>query len=182
MNELATIEPELPELSPRDQAFANAVLEGYTYTDAAKQTNPSCAKWQQPAIRVYASRQAAKPEVQAYIETCRRLGMQQAARSIEGYVAKLERIEALAIQDKQYTAATRAAELNGRATGMLGAGTNEPLLGVLGPDELVLAARVKLGSEAGRRMAMSLGLLEEAAPVTIDGEAVEVTEPRSRKR
>lgn len=169
---------DLPKLSIRDQAFANAVLEGHTYTDAFRQALPEPDRWSRKALGVQACRLAAKPDIQAYLDRMRQIGAQQAARSLEAFTSKLERIEALAIDDKQFTAATRAAELNGRANGYLTSQPSQPLGNGPGPNELVASVRLKLGDEAGRRLANRLGLLDLAAPGDETPEPIDVTPER----
>lgn len=172
----ANLPAELPELSQRELLFCQAVLEGYVYTDAYRQAHPKAAGWKPTTVRVEASRMAARPQVQAYLAVQRRIGMQNGVRSLEGYVAKVVAHTQQAVEAEQFTAVARLVETEGKALGFLGTASYENLAPSLGPDELVITMRARYGAEAGRRLASKLGLLEEAAPVDIEGEAVEVAD------
>lgn len=165
----------LPELSPQDLAFAQAVLEGMPYTDALRRAKPHTQKWKAVSVQVEACRLAAKPYIQAYLSAARRLGMQQGFSTLPAFIAEASRIRHLAVEAEQFTAAARLIETEGKALGHL---SNQPNVGLgesLGPDELVVTMRARFGAEAGRRLAAQLGILDAAAPVTIDGEAQEKT-------
>lgn len=155
-----------------EMRFCLGILEGLSQADAYRAADPRRAGWAKQSCQVAGSRLAAKAHVQEYLAKCRRVGAAQGPKSLDAYVAKLERLEQISVDEKQMSAAARVAELTGKALGHISpTHRDHGELPQLAPGELLATVRMRLGDEAARRMALRLGVLDLTGESgAIDGE------------
>lgn len=108
---------ELPELSPNEFDFVQAVLKGNTGSDAYRHAY-SVENMSDAAIWVEASRVKARPNVSLWLSEARRQGMAQTVVTLETHTAELDRLSVLAEKAGAFGASIKAQELRGRANGL----------------------------------------------------------------
>ena len=101
------------ELTDMQRAFVREYVQDWRPTEAAVRAGYSrrCAK-------VTACRLLAKPKIRAELDKYRQEMTQRAWLSVEKVLADLEEIRQRALDDRDYKAATKAAELLGRHLSM----------------------------------------------------------------
>ena len=111
---LCTEPDELATLTPKQTAFANALLQGKTASDAYREAY-NCEKMSQGAISVEASRLRRSPKITLWLRHSQRIGADQARITAENHLAELARVRELAIAHGQISAsrASRAPSRQG---------------------------------------------------------------------
>ena len=96
---------DLPTLTPKQTAFANALLQGKTASDAYREAY-NCEKMSQ--ISVEASRLRRSPRITLWLRHSQRIGADQARITAENHLAELTRARELAIAHGQISPAVQA--------------------------------------------------------------------------
>ena len=145
---------ELPELTAKQMAFINALLEGKNASDAYIGAY-NCDKMSQGAISVEASRLRRSPKISLWLRRYQRIGMDAAMVTMEGHLAELARARELAIGHGQIAAGVQAEHYRGKAAGLY----QDRLLLASGPTDAELVARIEelLGKEIAEAVKVALG-------------------------
>lgn len=110
-------ELELPNLTARQKTFVEAMAAGKRATEAYKEAY-STEGWTAGSIAVNASKTRNHPKVKAWLNAIYAAAVRGNVLTVEEHVAELDRLRELAVEDKQFTAAVRAEELKGKASGL----------------------------------------------------------------
>jgi hypothetical protein len=137
---------ETVKLTPQREKFAYAIVAGMTQADAYRHAYPKSRKVSPRNLYAEASRLAANPKVFARIAQLREPAVESAQLTLSGHLAELDRLKRKAEKCDQHSAAIRAEELRGKATGLyvekhhhsghVGTGINPEKLKSLPPKKL----------------------------------------------
>jgi hypothetical protein len=114
---METVLDELPTLTPKQNAFVNALLQGKTASDAYREAY-NCEKMSTASVWVEASRLRANTKVSLWLRHFQRMGLDEARISLEGHLAELARARELALALGQAAAAVQAEHYRGKALGL----------------------------------------------------------------
>ena len=106
-------DPTLPLLTPKQQTFVNALLQGKTASDAYRDAY-NCKAMSKAAIWVEASRLRSNTKVSLWLRHFQRIGMDAAGITIELHLAELARARELAVANGQISAGVQAEHYRGR--------------------------------------------------------------------
>ena len=144
---------ELPQLTPKQAAFVNALLEGKTAADAYRAAY-ACESMSQGAIWVEASRLRRSPKVSLWLRHFQRIGLEAGLVTMELHLAELARARELAIAQNQIAAGVQAEHYRGKAAGLY----NDRLRLTVEPSdaELIKTIEELLGKETAEAIGAAL--------------------------
>ena len=145
---------ELPSLTPKQQAFVHALIEGKNASDAYRAAYDS-SKMADRTIWAEASRLRAHPKVSAWLRHYQRMGMDEARITIGEHLAELARGREVAYALGQASAGIQAEHYRGKAAGLY----EDRLSLAVGPSdaELIKAIEDLLGKETADAISTALG-------------------------
>lgn len=109
--------PEISELTEAEQAFCAALLTGAPSAVAAYRMAFDCEDMTESAVYSAASRLARRPEIQEHRAELQAAGMAAGILQLDSYVRMQLELSAKAAAAEQYSAAVKALEAAGRASG-----------------------------------------------------------------
>lgn len=115
--EAAPLPEELPELTPQQEAFVLAYLDGNTATDAYLKAYPTAKDWTKGAQWAEASRTLSHPKVSLWIRKARLQAMQGCASTVDEHRSQLRRIRDVAMETGNIGAAVQAEKALGQVDG-----------------------------------------------------------------
>ena len=145
---------ELPPLTPKQQAFIHALLEGKNASDAYRCAY-SCKNMSKSAVWVESSRLRSSTKVALWLRHFQRIWSDRARVTMESHLAELARARELAIDHGQISAGVQAEHYRGKAAGLY----EDRLQLAGGPSdfELIKAIEDTLGKELAEEIATALG-------------------------
>lgn len=115
---MTTTERKPRALSPRMEAFAQACASGNCEQSTAyRQCYPNAQRWQDATVHKEASRLAKHPGVAARIAELRSKGAEASVFTLADHLRNLAEISRAALKAGDFTAAARAEESRGKASG-----------------------------------------------------------------
>jgi hypothetical protein len=147
-------DPTLPLLTPKQQAFVDALIEGKTASDAYREAY-NCETMSKAAVSVEASRLRRSPKISLWLRHFQRVGMDAAGITVEAHLAELARARELAIAHGQISAGVQAEHYRGKAVGLY----EERLRLTSGPsdEELLNSIEETLGKDMAEEIGAALG-------------------------
>jgi phage terminase small subunit len=112
-----TTERKPRALSQKMEAFAQAIAAGSYQADAYRMAYPTAQDWQDSAVWTEASRLAKDPRVAARIAELQAKGAEASVFTLADHLRNLAEISRAALAAKDFTAAARAEESRGKASG-----------------------------------------------------------------
>lgn len=106
------------KLTPAQEAYAQHVAGGATQADAYRKVYPKSTKWQQETIHNKASALMRNSEVSARVAELQAKGAELAALTLAKHLARLDELSRDAQASEDYSAAIKAEELRGKASGL----------------------------------------------------------------
>jgi phage terminase small subunit len=103
-------------MTPKQEAFAQAVASGMNQSDAYRQAYN--AKGKASGINVSASKLMADPKIAQRVEEIRAKGAERAAMTLESHLQKLADLRDAAQSARQFSAAIAAEIARGKAAGV----------------------------------------------------------------
>lgn len=110
------LEDDLPQLTENQMMFVKGILDGKTGSDAYRAAYNS-ENMKPETIWAAASRLRHDKKVGAWLEMAREAEMASAKRTIEQHIARLDRLQAIALRTGNVGAAVQAEQLIGKASG-----------------------------------------------------------------
>ena len=104
-------------LTPKQEAFAQAVVSGMTQADAYRAAF-NAAKMKDSSIHVNASKLMADAKVAQRVEKLREPVVKEAQITLKGHIDDLRRLRNMAVKEKQMSAAISAEIACGKAAGL----------------------------------------------------------------
>jgi hypothetical protein len=168
------------KITPLQAVFVRHMLAGKSGTEAYILTHPGCGR---QTAHSNSYKWKSDPRIQLAIEHGRRIGLAEAVQTKQEWQSRLIQREQQSVDVGQMVAAAKLLELQGKSENWIDAKNNTPDHAQLEPGEFLLQIRARFGSEAASLASKGLGLqdfsVNDAAPVIVEGQAVEVqdTEP-----
>jgi hypothetical protein len=150
---------DLPDLTPKQFAFVQGLLEGKTASDAYRGAY-DCSNMSKESIWARASELRRNSKVAVWLTHTRMAALELGIRSLEQHVAQLTRLREEAIDQGQISAAVQAEVAIGRVCGLY-----EDKIRVTtqaSDKDLVNVIRGSLGDDIASQIAKALGI--EVAP------------------
>jgi hypothetical protein len=147
-------EDELPSLTPKQQAFIQALLQGKSASDSYREAY-NCKIMSTAAVRVEASRLRRNSKVALYLSRVQRMGLDTARITLQAHLAELARARELALSHGQISAGVQAEHYRGKAAGLYE--DRLRLTGGPSDEELIKAIEETLGKETAGALAAALG-------------------------
>jgi phage terminase small subunit len=107
----------MPNLTPQQLAFAQAVAGGKTQSDAYREAYPRSLKWPDKTLWSKASELMANGRVLERVQSLRRPAVERAELSVDAHIAKLAEIRDAALQAFDFGPAVRAEIARGQVGG-----------------------------------------------------------------
>jgi len=107
----------MSDLTPKREAFANAVASGMTQADAYRHAF-SAGKMQDATIHKRASELMTDGEVAGRVAELRKPIAKKAQMTLESHLEDLQKLRNMAVKEKQYSAAISAEIARGKAAGV----------------------------------------------------------------
>lgn len=112
-----TDKPATRKLNAREERFSQLVAGGMSQSQAFRIANPASLKWADKTVHAKASVLAARAGVQARIRELLEQSAQQVVFTLADHLRNLDVISKSALKAKDFSAAARAEEARGRASG-----------------------------------------------------------------
>lgn len=110
------IADDLPELTENQMMFVKGVLDGKNGSDAYRAAY-NCENMKPETIWAAASRLRHDDKVSTWLEAAREAEMGAAKRTLDQHIARLDRLQAIALRTGNVGAAVQAEQLIGKASG-----------------------------------------------------------------
>jgi len=107
----------MSDLTPKREAFANAVASGMTQADAYRHAF-NAGKMKDTTIHVKASELMADGRVKVRVAELRKPIAIKAQMTLESHLEDLQKLRNMAVKEKQYSAAITAETNRGKAAGL----------------------------------------------------------------
>lgn len=104
-------------LSPKQEAFANVLAAGASQAQAYRTAYPTSLKWKDTVVWSKASVLAAHGKVRARVAELQAAAARSTVFTLADHLRNLEKISQAALTAKDFTAAARAEEARGKASG-----------------------------------------------------------------
>lgn len=101
----------------REERFAQLVAGGMSQSEAFRIANPGSREWMEKTVHAKASEMAARPRVRARIDEMLAQSAQQVVFTLADHLRNLDVISKAALKAKDFSAAARAEEARGKASG-----------------------------------------------------------------
>lgn len=108
---------ELPELTKKQMAFVEGILEGKNGSEAYRSAF-DCSRMSRGSIGAAASKLRHHPKIQMFIEAIRTGSIVNAECTLVSHLRELERLKTLCIKAGNMGAAVQAEQLRGKAVGI----------------------------------------------------------------
>ena len=106
-------------LTPKQEAFAQAIVTGISQSDAYRSAFTVGAKTKPETVNQAASRLMADSNITARVAELREPIAKKAQITLEGHLDDLMRLRNMAAKEKQYSAAIAAEVARGKASGVV---------------------------------------------------------------
>ena len=145
----------LPSLTPKQEAFAQAVLAGKANVEAYSLAYPN-TKMKPSSKNVEACKMKVHAKISQYIRFYQRQGAVETKTNLENHLAELARGREIAYDLGQASAGIQAEHYRGRVAGLY----NDKLTIGIGPSDEALVGQIAalLGVEAAEAIGQGLGL------------------------
>ena len=114
---MAKTERKRRPLTPRQEAFAQALATGISQAEAFRRASPSSLKWRDATVWSKASVLAKHAGVKARVAELQERGAQSAVYTLADHLRRLDELSRKAENASEFHAAVKAEEARGRAAG-----------------------------------------------------------------
>ena len=104
-------------LTAKQEAFAAALAKGVSQAQAYRTAFPSSTRWKDQTVWSEASRLAGTPKVSTRVVELQSAAARSTIFTLADHLRNLEKISKAALKEKDFTAAARAEEARGKASG-----------------------------------------------------------------
>lgn len=104
-------------LSPKQEAFANVLATGASQAQSYRVAYPASLKWKDETVWSKASVLAGNGKVKARVAELQAAAARSTVFALADHLRNLEKISAAALKAEDFTAAARAEEARGKASG-----------------------------------------------------------------
>jgi len=117
ITEPVTAPAELPELTEKEQKFANAILGGASPKEAFIAAGYTCTAGERSLVQM-AGHVMNRPKMQQWISLARQAALDRSVMSLQEHLAQLVRLREMGVSQGNLGAAVQAEQLRGKAVGL----------------------------------------------------------------
>ena len=140
----------LPKLTPKQESFAQGLLQGLSTREAYKRAY-DCSRSSEATVIVNSQKLSRDTKIALYVRTCQRVGLEHAGITKESHLTELARLREIAVENTQISAGVQAEHYRGRVAGLY----NDKLSLTVGPSDEALLSQI--ASLLGPELAQAIG-------------------------